>query len=416
MTPIRKKFLAVKEASQLLASVDINVRNKILRDLARQLAESIDVILQANAQDLAKMPQTDPRYDRLELSATRIQNIANEVFKVVELPNPIGLILLEKMLPNGLLLKKISVPLGVVAVIYESRPNVTIDVFALCFKAGNACILKGGKEAWATNQALMNVIKSVLSANNLSEEMVFLMPPQRELTFDLLNAQGLVDICIPRGSQDLINYVRDNSKVPVIETGAGIVHLYFDVSGSLHLGKAIINNAKTRRVSVCNALDSVLIHQDRLQDLPQLVELLAAKKVEIYADKMSYHALMNFYPKSLLFQASEEDFGKEFLSYKMSIKTIPSYQEAVKHIMQHTSGHSEAIISEDPIATQYFLNNVDAAVVYVNASTAFTDGGEFGMGSEIGISTQKLHARGPMGLEALTCYKWLVYGNGQVRT
>lgn len=414
MTVIQQKMRAVKEASRTL-TLNAEKRNAVLETLSQTLLNEVDSILQANQQDLAQMSISDPKYDRLLLNQERINYIAKEVRKVATLADPLAQVLLEKTLPNGLKLKKITVPIGIVGVIYESRPNVTIDVFALCFKAGNGCILKGGKEALATNVALLNVITKTLSMHQISTDIVYLLPPEREATRELLNAVGIVDVCIPRGSQELINYVRENAKIPVIETGAGIVHTYFDESGSLEKGKAIIHNAKTRRVSVCNALDTLIIHEKRLQDLPQLIAQLKDHQVEIFADEKSYQTLVGTYPKEWLHLAVPGDFGKEFLSYKMSIKTTPTYQDAVAHIMHYTSGHSEAIIAEDKRAIDYFLQQVDAAAVYVNTSTAFTDGGEFGMGAEIGISTQKLHARGPMGLEALTSYKWLIFGDGQIR-
>jgi glutamate-5-semialdehyde dehydrogenase len=373
-----------------------------------------EAIIFANGKDLAAMPKDDPRYDRLLLNQQRIAGIANDVEKVAGLPSPLGAVLLERRLPNGLQLKKISVPLGVVGVIYEARPNVTIDVFSLCFKAGNACVLKGGKEAQYSNAVLAELIRKALIANNVSPDAVHLMPPGREAAKFLLEAAGLVDVCIPRGSQQLIDWVRQNAKVPVIETGAGIVHTYFDKSGDLEKGKRIVYNAKTRRVSVCNALDTLLIHKDRLGDLAALAAPLAEKNVEIFADDASF-AQLKSYPKNLLRHAAPEDYGREFLSYKMSVKSVASLEEALAHIRQYSSLHSEAIIAEDAAAADAFTRRVDAAAVYVNASTAFTDGGEFGMGAEIGISTQKLHARGPMGLEALTSYKWVIRGDGQVR-
>jgi glutamate-5-semialdehyde dehydrogenase len=415
MNEVTAQIKKVKDASHGIFLLNEETRNQALLSLAEELLSATPLILQENAKDLALMPEEDPRHDRLQLSKERIQGIAADVAAVAALSSPIGRILEEKTLPNGLRLQKISVPLGVIGIIYESRPNVTIDVFALCFKAGNACILKGGKEAHHSNVVLAEIIKKALAKHKIDPEILYLMPPERAATQALLEAKGLVDVCIPRGSQALIDFVRDNAKIPVIETGAGIVHTYFDASGDLAKGRKIIDNAKTRRVSVCNALDTLLIHQKRLGDLPSLLEPLAAKDVEIFADEASYTKLKDAYPEKLLHHATPEDFGREFLSYKMSVKAVPSLEEALAHIRQHSSRHSEAIIAEDASATEAFLQQVDAAAVYANASTAFTDGGQFGMGAEIGISTQKLHARGPMGLEALTSYKWLVYGDGQVR-
>ena len=416
MNDIKNNLSLVKEAAISLLQVPDSVRNTTLRALAQKLLENKEFILKENAKDLSQIPQDHPFYDRLLLTHDRINDMAQYAKQIADLPSPVGRILLEKTLPNGLKLQKVSVPFGVVGVIYESRPNVTLDVFTLCFKSGNGCALKGGKEANRTNTALFKLIQKTLESHGLPLNCVYLLPVQREATKDLLDARGLVDICIPRGSQALIDFVRENATIPVIETGAGIVHTFFDLSGNLEKGSHIINNAKTRRTSVCNALDTLLVHKGRLHDLPTLIKPLLSKEVEIYADSLSYDSLRSFYPQNLLHHATEADFGREFLSLKISIKTVNSCQEAVSHIQKHTSAHSEAIISEDPHEIQYFLNTVDAAAVYVNASTAFTDGGEFGMGAEIGISTQKLHARGPMGLEELTSYKWLIFGDGQIRT
>lgn len=405
----------VKKSSYLLSQLKDEVRNQILERLSRCLLEQKANILKENEKDLSHFPEAHPNYDRLKLTTHRLEEMANNLLNVAKLPSPLNQILFERQLPNGLMLKKISVPLGVIGVIYESRPNVTMDVFSLCFKAGNACILKGGKEAFYSNQALLKLIHQVLQEQAVSTDIVYLMSPEREAVYELLNAVDFVDVCIPRGSHSLIQFVRTHAKIPVIETGAGIVHTYFDLSGDCEKGMKIITNAKTRRVSVCNALDTLLIHQARLKELPMLVSELALKQVEIFADKESYAVLKEDYPVHLLKPAAETDFGQEFLSLKLSIKTVADVNEAIAHIMQYTSHHSEAIIAEEADTIAKFLNNVDAAVVYVNASTAFTDGAQFGLGAEIGISTQKLHARGPMGLEALTSYKWLACGNGQVR-
>lgn len=411
-----KALKAVKEASQSLISFNESKRNEVLLDLAKTLGQEAQQIIAENKKDLAAMDKSDPKYDRLLLSEDRIHAIASDIELVASLKHPQARILDEKHLPNGLRIQKMSVPLGVVAVIYESRPNVTIDVFSLCFKTGNACVLKGGKEAHYSNQCLVSIINKTLSRHDINPNVIYLLPPEREAMSILLAANNLVDVCIPRGGQALINYVREHAKIPVIETGAGIVHTYFDLSGDTGKGRLIINNAKTRRVSVCNALDTLIIHEKRLGDLYPLVELLAEKKVELFADESSYGTLEHSYPKKLLHKAGPDDFGHEYLSYKMSIKTVSSKEEAVKHIHDYTSGHSEAIITEDEAVANYFLNQVDAAAVYVNASTAFTDGGQFGMGAEIGISTQKLHARGPMALEALSSYKWVIFGDGHIRT
>jgi glutamate-5-semialdehyde dehydrogenase len=415
MDDVIERLKKVKSASHSLVNVTEATCNKVLQSIANHLRASSSHILKENEKDLAAMPKDDPRYDRLLLNQERIEAIAKDVETVITLESPLDKLLEEKFLPNGLHLKRVSVPLGVIAVIYESRPNVTIDVFTLCFKAGNACVLKGGKEAYHSSKALAAVIKLALKENNIHPDVFYLLPPDRAATQVLLQASGLIDVCIPRGSQALIQFVRDNARVPVIETGAGIVHTYFDESGDLDKGQRIINNAKTRRVSVCNALDSLVIHQSRLKDLPTLVAPLAKSQVILLADEESYRVLAATYPANLLKPAAPEDFGREFLSYQLSIKTVANIDEAIQHIMHYTSGHSEAIIAESSAAISSFLKHVDAAAVYVNTSTAFTDGGQFGMGAEIGISTQKLHARGPMALVALTSYKWLILGDGQVR-
>jgi glutamate-5-semialdehyde dehydrogenase len=387
----------------------------VLHDLAEAAISQTDHLLLENQKDLDRMDSADPKYDRLKLTAGRIQDIAKDMINVAGLPNPLGHILSEKIMPNGLNITKVSVPLGIVGVIYEARPNVTFDVFALCFKTGNVCILKGGSDAQHSNRAIINIIHSVLAKHQIDVNVATLLPPEREATEALLNATRYIDVLIPRGSQQLIDRVRQQSKVPVIETGAGIVHTYFDETADLLKGSEIICNAKTRRVSVCNALDCLIIHSSRLPDLPSIAKLLVEKEVKLYADYDSYAALQGHYPASLLHKASPEHYGTEFLSLKMAVKTVNDLSEALDHIARYSSKHSEAIITEDTANAAAFMNKIDAAAVYVNASTAFTDGAQFGLGAEIGISTQKLHARGPMGLQELTSYKWLIKGNGQVR-
>jgi glutamate-5-semialdehyde dehydrogenase len=331
------------------------------------------------------------------------------------LDSPTGKISYEYNKPNGLRIKKISVPFGVVGIIYEARPNVTFDVFSLCFKSGNACILKGGSDAINSNTAIVQIIKTTLKETGISSDIISLLPSGREEAAQLLNARGYVDLIIPRGSQNLINYVRDNATVPVIETGAGICHTYFDEYGDREKGRAVINNAKTRRVSVCNALDCVIIHVSRLDDLGYITGLCQTSGVEIFADEKALNALKGKYPEELLKKATDSSFGTEFLDYKMAVKTVSSFDEALEHIARYSSKHSEAIISENIERQQLFCKMTDASSVYVNTSTAFTDGAEFGLGSEVGISTQKMHARGPMAMEALTTYKWIIEGDGQVR-
>lgn len=408
-------FKNTQKASRVLNALTHDQINAVLNDVARAAVENASSILAANKKDLDRMSPDDPKYDRLKLTEERLSDIASDLKKVAGLRSPLGKVLLERDLENGLNLKKISVPLGVIGVIYEARPNVTFDVFALCFKTGNASVLKGGSDASYSNEAIISVIHEVLQSHEIDTAVVTLLAPDRQTTSALLNAVGYVDLIIPRGSQSLIDFVRQNARVPVIETGAGIVHVYFDKSGDLEKGQAIVNNSKVRRVSVCNALDCLVIHENRLDDLAELVKPLADSEVELFADDQAYEALAGNYPKHLLQHAGLEHFGIEFLSYKMAIKTVSGLSEALNHIANFSSKHSESIVAEDEQVVEEFLNTVDAAAVYANVSTAFTDGGQFGMGAEIGISTQKLHARGPMGLDELTSYKWVVKGNGQVR-
>lgn len=408
-------FEQTKKASRSLGLLSPDVINSVLKDLADAAVAQTEFLLQENKKDLSRMSSEDPKYDRLKLTAERIEGIAKEIRNVSDLPSPLGKVLLEKELSNGLQLSKVSVPLGIIGIIYEARPNVTFDVFSLCLKTGNACILKGGSDAADSNRAIISIIHEVLQKNGIDPNVATLLPVERESTEALLNATGYVDVLIPRGSQALIDFVRENAKIPVIETGAGIVHTYFDETADLAKGKAIINNAKTRRVSVCNALDCLIIHKERLKDLPEIAKPLSEAGVEIYADPESFNALKESYADTLLKPSTKESFGTEFLSLKLAIKTVQNLDEALNHIAEYSSRHSEAIISESPQNIEKFLNGVDAAAVYANASTAFTDGAQFGLGAEIGISTQKLHARGPMGLEELTSYKWIVKGDGQVR-
>ncbi|WP_240755349.1 glutamate-5-semialdehyde dehydrogenase [Pedobacter sp. SYP-B3415] len=408
-------FKRAAAASRLTAALTAEGRVSVLTRLAGALHEHTALILRENQRDLDRMSPQDPKYDRLKLTEDRIAGIAAEVLQVASLADPLGKRLSEKTLPNGLELLKVSVPLGVVGVIYEARPNVTVDVFSLCFKTGNVAVLKGGSDAAFSNAALISIIHRVLKEHNLDENLAVLLPPDREATAALLSARRYVDVLIPRGSQQLIDYVREHSKVPVIETGAGIVHAYFDESGDLDKGREIVTNSKMRRVSVCNALDCLLIHQNRLSDLPELLKDLAAAGAEVYADNRAKTVLDGRYPAALLHQATAEHFGTEFLSAKLAVKTVADLDAALHHIAGYSSKHSEAIVSETPEHLDRFLQEVDAAAVYANASTAFTDGAQFGLGAEIGISTQKLHARGPMALEELTSYKWQIRGSGQVR-
>lgn len=405
----------VVAASRALNMVDSETIDRVLSCLADEAVAQTDVILAENTKDLAQMDKSNPLYDRLLLTRERIDGIASDIRNVAALPSPLNKLITETERPNGMLISKVTVPFGVVGIIYEARPNVSFDVFSLCLKSGNACVLKGGTDAHNSNQAIVNVIKSVLRSFHLDENIVTLLPAGREATAELMDAVGVVDVIIPRGGKGLINYVRDNSKVPVIETGAGICHTYFDETGDLQKGAEIVFNAKTRRVSVCNTLDCLIVHQSRLTDLPALCEKLATKNVIIYADDASFQVLEGKYPTVLLQKATPDSFDTEFMDYKMALKTVSSLGEAIEHIALHSSKHSECIVSEDAASIALFDRAVDAACVYTNVSTAFSDGAQFGLGAEIGISTQKLHARGPMALAEMCSYKWIVKGNGQVR-
>ncbi|NTU93675.1 MAG: glutamate-5-semialdehyde dehydrogenase [Chlorobiaceae bacterium] len=412
---IVERLKSVRNASRGIVALDNDAINGMLRELADSIPGATASILAANRKDLDRMDPADPRYDRLLLNEARLESIASDIRNVADLPSPLEQVLEARTMPNGLDLQKVSVPLGVVGIIYESRPNVTFDVFSLCLKSGNATVLKGGSDASFSNIAIVELIRQVLADCELDPDVIYLLPAEREAAHIMLNAVGFIDVIIPRGSQQLIDFARKHSTVPVIETGAGIVHTYFDRSGDLEMGKAIVFNAKTRRPSVCNALDTLIVHRNRIDDLPVLVELLETKMVQIFADEVAFDKLSGRYPDELLQMASPEHFGTEFLSLKMSIKTVESLDEALEHIARYSSKHSEAVIASDNTVIDAFMKRVDAAAVYANASTAFTDGAQFGLGAEIGISTQKLHARGPMALKELCSYKWLVTGNGQVR-
>ena len=410
---LKDTFEQVKRASKSLALLSDEQRNEILNAVADAIVANQSRILDANSQDLAKMSKDNPLYDRLQLTESRLEGIASDMRNVATLPSPLGHITKQKTLPNGLRLCRVSVPFGVIGMIYEARPNVTFDVFSLCFKSGNACVLKGGKDADCSNREEVALIHEILEKYGVSKDVVALLPATHEATGEMLNAVGYVDLCIPRGGRKLIDFVRDTARIPVIETGAGVVNTYFDAEGDIEMGKAIINNAKTRRVSVCNALDCLLIHESRLADLPALCEKMAEKQVIIYADEQAYAALNSKYP--LLEHATDDSFGTEFMDYKLAIKTVASLDEALEHIDHNGSGHSEAIITMNEQTARKFQAHVDAACVYWNAPTSFTDGAQFGLGAEIGISTQKLGPRGPMALEEITTYKWLIEGEGQTR-
>jgi glutamate-5-semialdehyde dehydrogenase len=410
---LKETFERVKQASKSLALLTDSQRNDILLAVADAIINHQERILKANGEDLARMDTQNPLYDRLQLTDKRLADIAADMRNVASLPSPLGHITKQNTLPNGLRLCRVSVPFGVIGMIYEARPNVTYDVFSLCFKSGNACVLKGGKDADSSNQQGVAVIHEVLESFGVNPDVVTLLPATHEATAEMLNAVGYIDLCIPRGGRKLIDFVRDTARVPVIETGAGVVNTYFDKDGDMEMGKAIINNAKTRRVSVCNALDCLIIHQERIGALPALCEKLAEKHVIIYADDEAHKVLSGSYP--YLEHATEESFGTEFMDYKMAIRTVSSLDEALDHIDRFGSGHSEAIITRDEAAARRFQAHVDAACVYWNAPTSFTDGAQFGLGAEIGISTQKLGPRGPMALEEICTYKWLIEGEGQTR-
>lgn len=414
-TQLNSIFEKVQVASRTLIDLSDQQIRTILHAIADRTEASLSNLLSENEKDLKQMERTNPKYDRLKLTEERLKEIANGLRHVASLPNPLDRVLKEETRPNGMRLKQVTVPFGVIGIIYEARPNVSFDVFALCLKSGNACILKGGSDAEHSNRAIIALIHDVLTEHAVDPSIVELLPSDRLATEALLRATGKVDLIIPRGSSQLIQFVREHSIIPVIETGAGICHTYFDEQGDLAKGAAIIANAKTRRVSVCNALDCLIIHKKRLSDLPQLCAPLQEKSVFIYADSEAYQQLADHYPTDLLQEATSEHFGTEFLDYKMAIKTVSGLDEALDHIRRYSSKHSECILTEDQTTANRFMRAVDAACVYTNVSTAFTDGAQFGLGAEIGISTQKLHARGPMGLEELTSYKWIIEGNGQIR-
>ena len=406
-------FIEAKQASRQLNLLTEEKINAVLLHLAAATEAAEAEILAANAHDLAQMDPADPSSDRLRLTSSRIREIAEAIRSVAALPSPLGKTLAQWTRPNGMTIRKVSVPFGVIGVVYEARPNVTFDVFSLCFKAGSAVVMKGGHEAQHSNEAIARVIHGVLREEGVAEAVATLLPVDRAYTSALLQAVDDVDLIIPRGGKGLIDFVRKNSAVPVIETGAGLCHTYFHATGDLEKGKRIVLNAKTRRVSVCNALDCLLIHQSRLMDLPALVEPLAQQNVEIYADSEAYAALQGKYP--LLQRATEESFDTEWRDYKIAIKIVSTDEEAIAHIAVHGSGHSECIVAEDDAACRRFCKEVDASCVYANVPTSFTDGGQFGFGAEIGISTQKLHARGPMGLPEITTYKYVITGDAPIR-
>lgn len=413
MHSLDHKFKAARRASRKLARRNDTEVSRLLLDVADSVDTAVPEILEANASDLSRMSPDDPKYDRLMLTDSRLYAIADDIRSVAALPSPLGRVLWSTDRPNGLHIEKVSVPFGVIGVIYEARPNVTLDVFSLCVKAGSACVLKGGSDAADTNSAVVALLRRVLREHGWDEDIVTLLDGGHDATACMLNAVGLIDIIIPRGSKNLINYVRANARVPVIETGAGVCHTYIHSSADTAMACDIVYNAKTRRVSVCNALDCLVIDRSRLADLADICAPLAGRNVNIYADAEAYRALDGRYPR--LHHAETDDFGREWLDYCMSVATVGDLDSAIDFISENTSHHSEAIVAADPEVRSRFMREIDAACVYANASTAFTDGGQFGFGAEIGISTQKLHARGPMGLPEITTYKYLITGDGQTR-
>ncbi|MFI3265063.1 MAG: glutamate-5-semialdehyde dehydrogenase [Rikenellaceae bacterium] len=413
---LTKEFQGARAASRSLAQLSEQKINSVILKIADKAEAQRDKILKANAKDLEAFDVSNPLYDRLLLTKKRIKGIADDLRNVASLSSPVGEILSQDVRPNGMQIEKVRVPFGVIGVIYEARPNVSFDVFALCFKSSNACILKGGSDAEHSNRAIYELIVDVLKEEGVNQRVVTLLPASREATSELLGAVGYVDLIIPRGGKSLINYVRENSRVPVIETGAGVCHTYIDKFADLEKASAIITNAKTRRVSVCNALDTIVIHRDRLDDLYDICYPLCLQEVTIYADERSYAALDGKYISDLLVEAQPSHFGREFLDYKLSIRCVDSFDEAVEYVTQYTSQHSEAIVTESTERGELYCKLIDAACVYINVSTAFTDGAQFGLGAEIGISTQKMHARGPMALAELTVYKYIIRGDGQVRS
>ena len=417
---LKETFRQVKAASRSVAALTDDQRNDILTSVADAIGANSGRLLAANGRDLQRMDRANPLYDRLQLTPARLSAIAADMRSVAALPSPLGISYDQRTLANGLRLRRTTVPFGVIGIVYEARPNVTFDVFALCLKSGNACVLKGGRDADDSNREAVALIHEVLRQKGADEHSVALLPATHEATGAMLSAVGFVDVCIPRGGRRLIDFVRDNARVPVIETGAGVVNTYFDRDADLQMGRDIVLNAKTRRVSVCNALDCLIVDRQRLGDLPALVAPLFDKGVTIYADGEAYAAVANstLYTlhSTLLQHATDDTFGTEFMDYKMAVKTVGSLDEALQHIARYGSGHSEAIITGNKAAARRFQQEVDAACVYWNAPTSFTDGAQFGLGAEIGISTQKLGPRGPMGLREMTTYKWLIEGEGQVRT
>ena len=412
---IIEQLASTRSASTSLAVATSEKRNEVLFNLAQLLLENSAEIIIENLKDLAKISADDPMRDRLLLNSDRIESLSKSLYEVAKFSDPTGQVLTDKILSNGLKLTKISVPLGVVGVIFESRPNVTVDVAALCIRSGNAAVLRGGSDAWHTNAILVQLIHQALISAGLSSDLIRLLPTDRTHVSTLLHAVKYVDVIIPRGSEALIQRVRRESLVPTIETGAGVCHTFVAQSADIAMAVKVVINAKVSRPSVCNSLDTILLQESIAQEfLNKCARELAEYKVKVYADGESYDVLAGLnYPYLQL--AEESDFGREFLDFACSIRIVEDLNEALHHIDQYSSRHSEAIISSVESEANLFLASVDAAAVYWNASTRFTDGGVFELGAEVGISTQKLHARGPFGLEKLVTEKWVVKGNGQIR-
>ena len=416
---LKAKAMAAREASRKLARLSTEVKNRALRNIADKLLERQEEILSANRQDLEEARaggMVEAMLDRLLLNPERLADIAQGVREVAALLDPVGEIFDMRTLPNGLQVGRKRVPLGVIGTIYESRPNVTVDISALCLKSGNAVILRGGKEAIRSNSALAWVIREAVGEAGVPEEAVqFIEETSRALVEEMLQMREFIDLVVPRGGEGLIRMVKEKATMPVVAGGVGVCHTYVDKSADLDKAVAIAYNAKVQRPTVCNALDTLLVHKEVAEQfLPLIAREWAKAGVQMRCDERALKILSPISGLNLV-PAQEDDWGKEFLSLKAAIRVVDSLDEALAHIERYGSGHSEAIVTEDYSAGMRFLNEVDAACVYVNASTRFTDGGQFGLGAEVGISTQKFHARGPMGLRELTSYKWIILGNGQVR-
>ena len=410
---------AAQKAARKLARLPTEDKNAVLMNLVDLLRSDQEDVLEANRADYEEAESEgleESLLDRLLLTSDRLNGTADEIQRVAELPDPIGEVIETSSLPNGLTTSRRRVPLGVVGSIYESRPNVTIDIFGLCLKSGNACILRGGKETIRSNTALVTVLRKALTKAGVTTDVVqFVDNPDRVLVDAMLKMDGYIDLLVPRGGASLVKFVAENATMPAVTGGIGVCHTYVDRSADLEMAAEIVHNAKVRRPSICNALDTLLIHSEvAVNGLPIIAKALSASGVELRCDDRAL-TILGPHSSEVAIPANEDDWGREFLSLTAAVKVVDSFNDALEHIETYGSGHSEAIVTEDKSAATRFLDEVDAAAVYVNASTQFTDGGQFGLGAEVGISTQKFHARGPMGLKELTSYKWVVVGKGQVR-